>query len=288
MLRFFGRRFVFIVLICILIVFFFYLGMRMIGNSEVAEPHYDLVALSKRAWQDTREFLRNPPSFTENFWQPFVNSVGLLVVALAVAAILGVSIGSMAALTKHKRLVLPLLTLTILGISTPSFFAALLLQQGELKFLEITGKRLVSMGGFGWDFQHMLMPVLVLMARPLAYLTRAVFIAFGRVMDEDYIRTAFAKGLSFRRTVNTHALRNIAVPALTALGVSVRFSLSTQPVVEFFFAWPGMGLRLLQAMNARQTTTVVTLALAMGLAFLLINSLLDFSYLIIDPRMRES
>jgi peptide/nickel transport system permease protein len=288
MVRFFGRRLVFTVLICVLIVFFFYLGMRMIRNSEVPEPDYDLVVHSRRAWQDTRAFLRDPPSFSEDFWQPFVNSVGLLMVALAVAAILGVFIGSLAALTKHRRLVLPLLTLTILGISTPSFFAALLLQQGELKFLAITGKRLVSMGGFGWDFQHMLMPVLVLMARPLAYLTRAVFIAFGRVMDEDYIRTAFAKGLSFRRTVGVHALRNIAVPALTALGVSVRFSLSTLPVVEFFFGWPGMGLRLLQAMNARQTTTVVTLALAMGLAFLLINLMLDLSYLIIDPRMRES
>ena len=106
-------------------------------------------------------------------------------------------------------------------------------------------------------------------------------------MEEDYIRTAFAKGLSFRRTVNVHALRNIAVPVLTALGVSLRFSLSTLPVVEFFFAWPGMGLRLLEAMNARRTTVVVTLACALGLTFLLTNLLLDVVYRLVDPRMRE-
>ncbi|MFZ5917257.1 MAG: ABC transporter permease subunit [Chloroflexota bacterium] len=287
MLGFFGRRFVFIVVICVLIVFIFHLGMRMMRNSDVAEPDYDLVQHSQRAWQDTRDFLRTPPSF-ETLWLPFTNSMGLLVVALALAALLGAYIGSLAALTRFKRLVLPLLTLTILGVSTPSFFAAILLQQGELVFLSLTGRRLVSMGGFGWDFQHMLMPVLVLMARPLAYLTRAAFIALSQVMGQDYIRTAFSKGLSFRRTVTVHALRNIAVPMLTALGVSFRFSLSTLPVVEFFFGWPGMGLRLLQAMNLRQTTTVVVLALALGLAFLLSNLLLDWAYIIVDPRVRES
>lgn len=287
MLRFISRRLIFIILICILITFVFHLGMRMISNSDIAKPDYDLLKHSELAWQDTRNLLRNPPLSKDTLWTPFVNSMGLLLVALAGAALIGMYMGSVAALTKHKQLVLPLLTLTILGVSTPSFFAALLLQQGELKLLQITGRRWVSVAGFGWDYQHMLMPVLVLMARPLAYLTRAAFITLGRVMEEDYIRTAFAKGLSFRRTVNAHALRNIAVPVLTALGVSVRFSLSTLPVIEFFFGWPGMGLRMLQAMNARQTTVVVTLAAALGLTFLFINLLLDIAYLIIDPRMRE-
>lgn len=287
MLRFIGRRITFIVLICVFIVFFAHLGMSMIRNSEISEPDYDVVGHSKRAWQDARAFLRHPPPLKDVLWTPYVNSMGLLLVALASAAVLGLYIGGVAALTKKRALVLPLLTLTILGISTPSFFAALLLQQGELRFLGLTGRRLVSMSGFGWNFQHMLMPVLVLAARPLAYLTRASFISLTRIMEEDYIRTAFAKGLPFRRTVNVHALRNIAIPVLTALGVSVRFSLSTLPVVEFFFAWPGMGLRMLEAMNARQTPVVVTLAVALGLTFLLINLLLDIAYLIVDPRLRE-
>jgi ABC-type dipeptide/oligopeptide/nickel transport system permease component len=143
------------------------------------------------------------------------------------------------------------------------------------------------MGGLGWDYEHMLMPVLVLAARPLAYLTRSSFIAFDRVMGEDYIRTAFAKGLTETRTVSVHALRNIAIPVLTAMGVSIRFSLSSLPIVEFFFVWPGLGLRMLEAINTRQTSLVATLATAIGLTFLLINLLLDISYRFIDPRVRE-
>ena len=302
MLRFIVRRIFFIILVWVFIVFFSNLGMRMARNSEISRPDYNLVQHGKRAWQDTRTFLpgalrgdlgttRIPSGLVpikDILGESYVNSMGLLLVALVVAAILGLGIGSMAALTKRRMLVLPLLILTILGISTPSFFAGLLLQMGELRYLAITGRRLVSMAGFGWDFEHMLMPVLVLAARPLAYLTRAAFLSLNRVMEEDYIRTAFSKGLSLRRIVNVHALRNIAIPVLTAVGVSVRFSLSTLPVVEVFFNWPGMGRRLLEAINTRQTLVVVTLASALGLTFLLINLLLDVVYRIVDPRMRES
>jgi len=301
MLRFVGRRISFIILIWVFIAFFVHLGMRMVRNSELSKPDYNVVRYSKRAWQDTRAFLsgalrgdfgtvrtqRGPVQVKDVLWEAYVNSMGLLLVALASAAVVGIYIGSVAALTKKRALVLPLLTLTILGISTPSFFAGLLLQMGELRYLAIFGRRLVRMAGFGWDFEHMLMPILVLAARPLAYVTRATFISLSRIMEEDYIRTAFAKGLSLRRAVNAHALRNIAVPVLTATGVSLRFSLSTLPVVEFFFAWPGMGRRLLEAIDARETTVVVALASALGLTFLFINLMLDIVYRIVDPRMRE-
>ena len=301
MLRFIVRRISFIVLVWILIVFFSNLGMRMARNSEISRPDYNLVEHSKRAWQDTRTFLagtlrgdlgtlRIPSGLVpikDILGETYVNSMGLLLVALVIATVLGLGIGGMAALMRRRMLVLPLLTLTILGISIPSFFAGLLLQVGELRYLAITGRRLVSMAGFGWDFEHMLMPVLVLAARPLAYLTRAAFLSLTRVMEEDYIRTAFSKGLSLRRTVNVHALRNIAVPVLTAVGVSVRFSLSTLPIVEVFFNWPGMGRRLLEAINTRQTVVVVALASALGLTLLLINLLLDVVYRIVDPRVRE-
>ncbi len=273
----------------------------MARNSEISRPDYNVVEHGKRAWQDTSTFLAGAVQgdlgsmriasglvpVKDTLKDAYVNSMGLLLVALAIATVLGLYIGGLAALTKRRALVLPLLTLTILGISAPSFFAGLLLQVGELRYLAITGRRLVSMAGFGWDFEHMLMPVLVLAARPLAYLTRAAFLALTHVMEEDYIRTAFSKGLSLRRIINVHALRNIAIPVLTAVGVSVRFSLSTLPVVEFFFNWPGMGRRLLDALNTRQTPVVVALASALGLTFLFINLLLDVAYRIIDPRVRE-
>jgi ABC-type dipeptide/oligopeptide/nickel transport system permease component len=290
MLRFILRRAASTAILSVVIIFFVYLGMSMVPNSRVPRPEYNLAQRSIGAWQDTRALLfgHTPLPQAGLLWQAYVNSMGLLLVALVSAAILGLWIGGAAALTRKRRLTLPLLALTIVGISTPSFLAALLLQVGELRFLHTFGRRLVSMAGFGWDFEHMFMPVVVLAALPLAYLTRAAFLALSRVMEEDYMRTALSKGLSKRQAVNAHALRNVAIPALTAIGVSIRFSLSTLPVVEVFFAWPGMGRRLLEAIDTRQTTVVVILATALGLTFLLVNLVLDIAYRLVDPRTRES
>lgn len=302
MLRFIGQRLVFIALIYVLIVFLAHLGMRMIRNSEVSDPEYDLVQHARSAWAATRITLQNVLEGnlgsvrTERGVVPvadyvregYVNSMGLLLMALVCAAVVGLSVGTMTALAKRQVLVFPLQVLTVLGISTPSFFAGLLLQVGEINYLRTFGHRLVRIAGFGWDFEHMLLPVLVLAARPVAYLTRSTHVSLQHIMTEDYIRTAFSKGLSLPRTVLRHAVRNMAVPALTAIGVSFRFSLSTLPVVEFFFAWPGLGRNLLLAINGRQTQLVVALASVLGLTFLLINLALDIIYRIIDPRMRQA
>jgi peptide/nickel transport system permease protein len=301
MIRFLARRLAFIALVCVLIIFFAHLGIAMARNSDLATPNFNLISFGRAAWADTTEYIGNafhgdfgtvptdsgPTPITDFAGRAYRNSMGLLLVALVVAAGLGLALGSFAALTRFKRLVLPLLTLTLLGISTPSFFAGVVLQLAELKYLEIFGRRLVSMAGFAWDFDHMLLPVLVLLARPLAYLTRATYLGLKKIMDEDFIRTAYAKGLGQRRVVNVHAYRNLAIPVLTAVGVSLRFSLSTLPIAEWFFAWPGMGQELVNAIYNQQPDLVATLALALGLTFLLANLLLDIIFRIIDPRTRE-
>lgn len=301
MLRFLTRRLIFILLVTIFIIFATHLGMRMISNSERPQPDFNLVLQIKLAWMDTRAYIQKVRHGdlgsvrTEHGLVPveelvkesYINSMGLLLTALAGATLVGLYFGSSAALSKKQRSALPLLTLTIFGIATPSFFLGLLLRQAELTYVRIFGHPLVSIAGFGWDYKHMLLPVLVLAARPLAYLTRTTFTSLSRVMNEDYIRTAYSKGLTQRGVVNVHAARNVAVPILTAIGVSLRFSLGILPVVEFFFVWPGMGWYMLEAINLRQTTTVVTLAAALGLTFLLVNLILDITYRFVDPRLRE-
>ena len=302
MLQLISRRLFFILLVCLLIVFFVNLGMRMIRNSEVPEPSYDLVLNSRIALQDTRAYLQRltqgdlgfartsagSEPILEVLKQTYINSMGLLLTALALAIIIGLPLGALAALSKSKSVTLPVLALTIVGISVPAFFAALLLRTGELYYVRYTGRQLVKVAGFGWDYKHMLLPVLVLAARPLAYLTRASFLSLRGTMDEDYIRTARAKGLKNRTVINIHAVPNIAVPVLTAIGVSLRFALVALPVVEFFFLWPGIGLLMLEAINGRQTILVVTLALALGLTFLVLNLFLDVAYWFVDPRIREA
>jgi ABC-type dipeptide/oligopeptide/nickel transport system permease component len=277
------------------------MGMRMIRNSVVRDPDYDMVNYTRLAWGDTRTYVRNLASgdlgsirvgnstvpIIDTLKEAYVNSMGLLLTALFAAALIGLPLGTIAAVSKRRWTSLPILTLTLIGISVPVFFAALLLRTGELYYVRFTGRQLVKVAGFGWDYKHMLLPVLVLMARPLAYLTRVSFLSLKRVMDEEFIRTARAKGLRPSYTVNWHALPNIAVPVLTAIGVSLRFALIGLPVVEFIFLWPGIGLLMLEAIEARQTTLMVTLALILGLTFLLLNLLLDMTYWLVDPRIRE-
>jgi ABC-type dipeptide/oligopeptide/nickel transport system permease component len=298
MLRFLVQRSLFSILVLVGIVFLIFLGMDMTVNSEIDEPIFDVFIFSGEAWDNTQDFFGG---IIEGDWgtyfdasgvvevrdilrPSFVNSMGLLLISLSGAIILGLILGGFAAL--RQKASLGTLTLTVIGISAPSFFVALLLQRIVIWQTQNYGRTL-SVGGFGWDYEHMLLPVLVLSARPLAYLTRSSFLSLGRIMEEDFIRTAFAKGLRRHTVVNVHAMRNIAVPILTAIGVSLRFSLGTLPVVEFFFGWPGMGFQLINAINGRQTAVVVALAFVIGATLLSVNLMLDILYRLVDPRMRE-
>jgi peptide/nickel transport system permease protein len=298
MLRFLVQRSLFSILVLVGIVFLIFLGMDMTVNSEIDEPIFDVFIFSGKAWDNTQDFFGG---ILDGDWgmyidasgvvevrdilrPSFINSMGLLLISLSGAIILGLILGGFAAL--RQKASLGTLTLTVIGISAPSFFVALLLQRIVIWQTQNYGRTL-SVGGFGWDYEHMLLPVLVLSARPLAYLTRSSFLSLGRIMEEDFIRTAFAKGLRRHTVVNVHAMRNIAVPILTAIGVSLRFSLGTLPVVEFFFGWPGMGFQLINAINGRQTAVVVALAFVIGATLLSVNLMLDILYRLVDPRMRE-
>ncbi len=300
-IRFIGQRLLFIAFVGVVIVFFVHLGMGLVPNSRVAHPQYDLWGQGQVAWAQTRDFLANalkgelgavyarrgPVPVRDVLADTYVKSMGLLIAALALATVIGLAVGTVAGLARHSRLTFPLLTLTVFGISTPTFFAALILQVAEIRIYQETNVRLVYVSGFGWDIQHMLLPTLVLTARPVAYITRATFLSLHQIMQEDYIRTAWAKGLPLRTVIHPHALRNAAVPVLTSVGVSLRFALASLPIVEYFFAWPGLGARLLEAIRAGETPLVVALALSLGLTFLLVNLALEVTYRIVDPRLRE-
>ncbi len=177
-------------------------------------------------------------------------------IALVMAAAISIPLGTIAALTRSSLIRLALLTLTAIFISVPSFFAVVLLQQIGLQFNIALGRRLVSMGGFEWSLKKMILPVMILMARPVAYTTRIVHSSLTEIMEADYIRTANAKGLTKLVILIKHAYRNMIVPYLTALGVSFRFTLSTMILVEYLFAWPGVGRNLFSAIEEGHTTLV--------------------------------
>jgi len=213
-------------------------------------------------------------------------SIGLLLISIALGGLIGVPLGLLGATLRHRRFSLIFVAAAIVGVSTPSFFLALLLQILEVTFYKRTGISLLPVAGFGWD-QHIVLPALVLAARPLAQVARISFVALSEVLDADYIRTARAKGLMTRTILSRHALRNAGVPILAAMGTSLGFSLSSLPIVESIFQWPGMGNLLLNAIWTQQPRLAATLTLILGIFFVVVHVALDFLYRWIDPRLRQ-
>lgn len=224
---------------------------------------------------------------TDDLGRALPKSLGLLAFALTLAALVGLILGIGAAFRRASRFSEMLLFASVLGISTPSFFAAMLLIWLFVRLYQTTGKHLLPISGFGWDL-HLLLPALVLAARPAAAVTRLSFNALVEILESDYIRTATAKGLRPRLILLRHVLRNAGVPILTTVGVSLRFSLATLPIAEYIFNWPGIGLRLLKAIEVQDTTAVVGMTLPLILVFVLVNLLLEILYPLVDPRLRAS
>ena len=212
-------------------------------------------------------------------------SLGLLGLSLVVSAVVGVLLGVFIA-GRRSGITLAALLLSIAGVSIPSFFAALLLQLGTIKLTQISGKTFLPVGGFGWD-KHIILPLLVLAARPLAQITRVTYVTVEEVLKQDYVRTAYSKGLRSFYVTAVHIIRNAAVPVLTTIGLSLRFALSSLPIVELFFGWQGIGYTLLQSISNRDDDLTIVLALCLGILFILVNLFLDLSYTIIDPRLRD-
>ncbi len=217
----------------------------------------------------------------------FLRSSALLGLGLLLAVIVGVPVGALAAVRRHRRRASLVVIASILGISTPSFMLGMLFWMADIWVHRTFDVGVLPTSGFGWDL-HMVLPALVLSARPLAQVMQVAYVSLSDVLQQDYIRTARSKGLVQWVVLTRHALVNASVPILTTLGTSLRFSLASLPVVEFFFGWPGLGLSLLDAIQAGDTALVVDLILALGALFLLVNGLLELLLPVLDPRLRDA
>ena len=289
------RRILTSLLVLIAVIYLTYLGLDMARGAPFGES-------LTQALGDTRAYLARlprgdlgmseagslnlrPVAVAEILPQLAARSLGLLGVSLLFAVALGVPLGIFAA-TRRRFADLPILLASIAGVSLPSFFTALLLQLAVIKATQTFGRTILPVGGFGWD-AHLLLPALVLAARPVAQITRLTYTSVREVMGQDYVRTAYSKGLEERVILLRHILRNAAIPVLTTIGLSGRFALSSLPVVEFFFGWPGMGFTLLKSIARADQNLTIALVGTLGLTFLLVNALLEGIYRLADPRLRR-
>jgi ABC-type dipeptide/oligopeptide/nickel transport system permease component len=214
-------------------------------------------------------------------------SLGLLAVSLLLAVLIGLYLGISAAVRRHSRLSGLIIFTSALGVSTPSYLVAMLLIWLVGWLYRTTGQRPLPIAGFGWD-AHLLLPALVLAARPAAAVTRLSYNSLAEILGADYVRTARSKGLRENVVVLQHVLRNAGVPILTTVVVSLRFSLAILPIVEYIFSWPGIGQALLTAIQVGDADAAIGLILPLALLFILVNLIAETLYQRLDPRLRDS
>jgi len=294
----FARRFLSASVLLVALIFFVALamylgqagGLQALPSSVPSAANFTVDYLANLARGDLGVIAPSYPSapatpVASELVRALPRSLGLLIVALALAVFIGLSLGIIAGLRRRTRFSGMLVFISVLGISTPSYFAAMLLIWFIVWLYRATGADFLPVHGFGWD-AHLILPAVVLAARPAANVMRLGYNALVDVLDADFVRTAHAKGLGPRVVLLRHVLRNAGVPLLTTVAVSLRFSLAILPIVEYIFNWSGIGQELLMAIQVQDTTTVIGMVLPLALLFVLVNLLLEALYLLVDPRLR--
>jgi len=206
----------------------------------------------------------------------------LALAGLAVAVLLGVPLGLIAAARHGSAVDTAAMTAALLGTSVPSFWLGLLL-------IIIFGVQLgwLPVSGYG-TLQHLVMPAFVLGGFYAAQISRLTRTSLLEVLAQDFVRTARAKGLSGRAVLLKHVLRNSALPVLTVLGLDFGRMLGGAVVVETIFAWPGMGRLAVQAVLGRDFPVVQGAAIMGAAVFLAVNLMIDLLYGWVDPRLRAA
>lgn len=209
---------------------------------------------------------------------PFTLELAIPAALLALAVALPVGIAS--ALRRNRLADQALRVGSLLGASVPSFWLALLLIvlfSVKLSLLPVAGRgRLASL----------VLPTIALAVTPAAVLARFTRSTMLETLGEDYVRAARAKGVSWRRVVWRHGLRNSLIPLVTAFGNSLGHLLAGAVVIEAIFVWPGVGRLALDAILQRDYPMIQGFVVYAGAAFVAINLLVDLSYGVIDPRIR--
>jgi peptide/nickel transport system permease protein len=252
----------------------------------------DLPTIAQQAWEGTSDYFTSLASGSlgeasstsilggqrramgELLLDAYWKSMVLVFLAVGIATLAGILVGVLAAASRRPRVRAALLTATTLTVSLPSFLVAILLILGGAELNARTGVRLWPTFGFGID-NHLIVPVIVLALRPFAQIANFAYVATEDVLTLDYIRTARAKGLAESIIVARHALGNAAVPIIGAVASGLSIALSTLPVVEVFFTWPGLGFALLQAVRRFDAATAGTLLGALAVTIAVVRFGLD-------------
>ena len=214
-------------------------------------------------------------------------SLPLAVLALALAVVVALPVGMFAAGRRGRPAETAVMAATQIGIALPNFWFAML-----LVLVFAVNLRLLPAGGFpGWShpgaaLKSLILPAVALALPQAAILARVLRSALVETLDQDYIRTARAKGLTAGQALSRHALRNALIPVLTILGMQFSFLLAGAIIIENVFYLPGLGRLIFQAITQRDLIVVQGAVLVLVGAVILVTFLVDLAYALIDPRLR--
>lgn len=227
--------------------------------------------------------------------EAFPNTLILAFVSILFAFVIGVLLGVLTAVVNSNFLNRLTLFITTIGMSLPSFFAAILVAWlfgfvlESVTGLSMTGS-LFSVDDYGngayLDLKNLILPALTLGLRPLAVITELTRTTLLEVMSMDYIRTAKAKGLKRFRVIGVHALRNAMTPVVTAVSGWFASLLAGAVFVEYVFDWKGIGVVIVDALDKFDFPVVMGAVLLIGVMLIIINIVVDIIYGILDPRVR--
>ena len=215
-------------------------------------------------------------------------TLSLAFIAFLITIPVGVLLGVTAAYYRNSWIDSVVMGIALVGVSIPSFWIAIVsvvLFSVELRWLPSSGYEPLSQGFTPW-LRSMVQPAVILALFQIGYLARMTRSSMLDVLDQDYIRTARAKGLNEWSTVGKHAFRNSLMSVVTVSGIILSLLIGGSVVIEQVFALPGIGRLVVQGIMARDYPLIQGTMLLLGFAFVMVNVVVDLAYTLVDPRVR--
>ena len=214
----------------------------------------------------------------------------LMISGLAIAIILGIAGGIVSAVHRGRPLDMALSVPAFIGISSPAFLTALVglfVFSVLLRWAPSGGMRTPGLPPSALDLlRHLVLPALLLSIGHAALIMRYMRASLIEVLNQDYVRTARSKGVRERWVILKHAVRNALLPVVTLIGSTLGAAVGGAIFIESVFNWPGMGLMLINAVEARDYPVIMAATLVVGACVLLANILTDIAYAAVDPRIK--
>jgi oligopeptide transport system permease protein len=305
MLKFVVRRVLWTIPIILLVIFMTFLMMRAIKGSpfrksERAVPEAVLANLNRKFgldkpwYQQYFQYVKNvatldlgPSLVLRNqdvnsiVKEHFPVSAQLGGLAMLLAIVVGIPLGILAALRANSITDYLLMLFANLGFAVPSFLVSTLF----IYFFAAKLGWFPTNGWTGWDSK--VLPVVALSLGPMTYFARIVRGQMLETLQQDYVRTAKAKGLRWKRVVTVHVLRNSLIPAVTAAGPLLGFLVTGSFIIENIFAIPGIGRYYVTSVSGRDYSTVMGITVLLAILIIVANLVVDILYGYLDPRTRE-